>query len=215
MARRCSESTGLRELVERRLKGSQPGGDPLLPWISGLSDKQSQRLRKILPARLSRAAVLVPLVDRPDGMTVLLTQRASHMKKHAGQISFPGGRIESGDMGPLDAALRETREEIGIDPEFVSPVGYLNDHLVITGYLVTPAVAFVKPGFRLSMDETEVADVFEVPLDFILDPSNHVRRERSFAGLTFGVYDIPFEQRNIWGATAGMLMSLYNALIEP
>jgi 8-oxo-dGTP pyrophosphatase MutT (NUDIX family) len=204
----------MRALVRRRLHGTQPGGDPLLPWISGLTEHQSARLKKLLPSRLSRAAVLVPLVDRPEGMTVLLTRRASHMNKHAGQISFPGGRIESQDAGPLEAALRETREEVGIGSEYVSPVGYLHDHLVVTGYLVTPAVAIVQPGFALQLDPTEVADVFEVPLRFILDPANHVRRERRFAGLTFGVYDIPFQAHNIWGATAGMLMSLYKVLSE-
>jgi 8-oxo-dGTP pyrophosphatase MutT (NUDIX family) len=202
----------MRSLVRSRLRGTRPGGDPLQPWISGLSARQSNHLQKLLPSRLTPAAVLVPIVDRPEGLTVLLTERASHLKKHGGQISFPGGRIESQDMGPLEAALRETEEEIGIAADYVSPVGYLHDHLVITGYRVTPAVAFVRPGFELRLDATEVAGVFEVPLAFILDASNHLRRERSFAGLTFGVYEFPYDGHNIWGATAGMLMSLYKLL---
>jgi 8-oxo-dGTP pyrophosphatase MutT (NUDIX family) len=156
----------------------------------------------------------VPIVDRPEGLTILLTQRASHLKHHPGQVSFPGGRVEANDAGPWETALRETEEEIGLGREHVSLAGYLADHFVISGYLVTPAVAFVRTGFELKLDLTEVDEVFEVPLDFVLDPANHVPRERRFGGHTFKAFDIPYQRHNIWGATAGMLMSLHRMLRE-
>ena len=203
-----------RDLIEARLRGTAPGGDPLRALVAGLEPGQTEALRKLLPAEFSRAAVLVPIVERPQGLSVLLTQRASHLKNHPGQISFPGGRMESADASPWETALRETEEEIGLARRHVSLAGYLSDHIVITGYLVTPVVGFVRPDFDLVLDRTEVDDVFEVPLDFILDPVNHVARERHFGGHTFRAHDIPYEGRNIWGATAGMLMTLYRMLRE-
>jgi 8-oxo-dGTP pyrophosphatase MutT (NUDIX family) len=204
----------LRRHVARRLHGTGPGGDPFAAWSDGLSEAQLATLRQHLPTQLARAAVLVPLVERPEGLTVLLTQRASHLKNHAGQVSFPGGRMEPGDAGPWEAALRETREEIGLEPGFVSLAGYLDDHMVLTGYLITPAVAFVRPGFTLQLDRTEVDDVFEVPLEFVLDPAHHVPRTRTFAGHEFVTHDIPYGERHIWGATAGMLVALWRMLRE-
>jgi 8-oxo-dGTP pyrophosphatase MutT (NUDIX family) len=204
----------LRDRVEERLRGTSPGGDPLDPWIARLAQEQADALRLHMPASLARAAVMVPLVEHPDGFTVLLTQRAGHLKNHPGQISFPGGRIEPGDAGPWEAALRETHEEIGLAPEHATLAGYLRDHLVLTGYRITPVVAFVCPGFELRLDVTEVEDVFEVPLAFVLDPENHVPRMRSFAGHDFLTHDIPYLDRHIWGATAGMLLSLYELLKE-
>jgi len=204
----------LRDRIGRRLRATAPGGDPLQAWISGLTPEQTTELRRHLPPSFARAAVLVPLVDRPGGLTVLLTRRASHLKHHPGQISFPGGRMESGDAGPWEAAVREAQEEIGLAPEHVSLAGYLHDHLVITGYIITPAVAFVRPGFELKLDTTEVEDAFEVPLEFVLDPMNHVASTRVFAGQTFTTHDIPYGERHIWGATAGMLLSLYQMLQE-
>lgn len=202
----------LRNQIEERLRDSVPGVDPRWAWISGLSSEQFVELAKLVPDEFQRAAVLIPIVDRPEGLTVLLTQRASHLKNHPGQISFPGGRMESTDAGPWEAALRETEEEIGLAREYVSLAGYLHDHFVITGYTVTPVVAFVRPGFELRLDVTEVEEVFEVPLDFILDPANHVLVERKLGGHSFVAHDIPYEGRNIWGATAGMLMSLYRLI---
>ncbi len=203
-----------REYVEQRLRGTAPGGDPLDAWIAGLTPEQTSALRQHLPARFKRAAVMVPLVERPEGLSVLLTQRASHLKNHPGQISFPGGRMEPNDAGPWEAAVRETWEEIGLAPDFTSLVGYLHDHVVLTGYLITPAVAIVRPGFTLQLDRTEVDDVFEVPLEFVLDPLHHVPRTRTFAGRDFLTHDIPYGERHIWGATAGMLLSLYRLLRE-
>jgi 8-oxo-dGTP pyrophosphatase MutT (NUDIX family) len=209
-----ARATATRDHVEQRLRGTAPGGDPFDAWIAGLTPEQTAALRQHLPVRYTRAAVMVPLVERPAGLSVLLTQRAPHLKNHPGQISFPGGRMEPHDAGPWEAAMRETREEIGLAPDFASLAGYLHDHVVLTGYLITPAVAFVRPGFTLTLDRTEVDDVFEVPLEFVLDPAHHVPRTRSFAGQEFLTHDIPYGERQIWGATAGMLMSLYRLLRE-
>jgi 8-oxo-dGTP pyrophosphatase MutT (NUDIX family) len=203
-----------REHVEQRLRGTAPGGDPLDAWIAGLTPEQTSALRQHLPAQFKRAAVMVPLVARPEGLSVLLTQRASHLKNHPGQISFPGGRMEPDDAGPWETAVRETREEIGLAPGFASLAGYLHDHVVLTGYLITPAVAIVRPGFTLQLDRTEVDDVFEVPLEFVLDPAHHVPRTRAFGGREFLTHDIPYGERHIWGATAGMLLSLCRLLRE-
>ena len=203
-----------RPHIERRLRGTAPGGDPLDAWSADLTPEQAETLRRHLPASFARAAVMVPLVERPEGLTVLLTQRASHLKNHPGQISFPGGRMEPGDAGPWEAAVRETHEEIGLEARYASLAGFLHDHFVLTGYLITPAVAFVQPGFSLALDRTEVDDVFEVPLEFILEPSHHVPRKRAFAGHEFLTHDIPYGERQIWGATAGMLLSLCRLLRE-
>jgi 8-oxo-dGTP pyrophosphatase MutT (NUDIX family) len=158
---------------------------------------------------LRPAAVLVPLVQRREGLTVLLTQRTDHLHDHAGQISFPGGRVESRDEGVIEAALRETGEEIGLTAEHIDVVGFLDDYETVTGYLVTPVVSFVTPGFRLKIDDFEVADVFEVPLEFILDPRNHQIHTRMRHGAERRYYVFEYETRYIWGATAGMLMNLY------
>jgi 8-oxo-dGTP pyrophosphatase MutT (NUDIX family) len=204
----------LRDRIERHLRGTSPGGDPLTALAEQLSPVQIVELRRHLPDPLTPAAVLVPLVDHPAGLTVLLTQRASHLKDHPGQICFPGGRLEAGDAGPWQAALREAEEEIGLPPQYASLVGYLSDHVVLTGFRITPAVAFVRPGFELALDHTEVDEAFEVPLEFLLDPANRVAQERVYAGHSFRTYDIPFQGRHIWGATAAMLLSLADRLRE-
>jgi 8-oxo-dGTP pyrophosphatase MutT (NUDIX family) len=169
-------------------------------------------MRASLPKERIPAAVLVPLVEREAGLTVLLTQRAATLKDHAGQISFPGGRIEPTDQDAWHAALREAHEEIGLSESFVEFAGYLPDHWVGTGFRVTPAVGFVSPRYQLRIAEAEVHDVFEVPLDFILDAANHKSRMRQMGDVTLEVYDIPYGGRNIWGATAGMLMTLRRLL---
>jgi len=202
----------LRTLIETRLRGTRPGGDPLAAFLRGLPPERHEELRRSIPASLAGAAVLVPIVERAAGLTVLLTLRASHLKHHAGQISFPGGRIEPHDAGPWEAALREAEEEIGLSREFVTHAGYLSDQMVISGFRVTPAVGFVRPGFELRLDPTEVEDVFEVPLEFVLDPANRVPRDRHFQGATIVTYDIPYRNRQIWGATASMLVSLARML---
>jgi len=204
----------LRTRIERLLRDTVPGRDPEFPYAAQFTPEQIDLLRKLFPAEPARAAVLVPLVERPAGLHVLLTQRAPHLKNHPGQISFPGGRIEPVDAGPWEAALRETQEEIGLEPRFVTRAGYLQDHLVISGFRVTPAVGFVQPGFNLQLDETEVEDVFEVPLEFVFDVRNHLPRDRSIAGHTVITHEIPYEGRQIWGATASMLITFARLLRE-
>jgi 8-oxo-dGTP pyrophosphatase MutT (NUDIX family) len=183
-----------------------------IQWLAGASAEVRSRVRASLPARTVPAAVLVPLVEHATGMTVLLTQRAETLKDHAGQISFPGGRIEPDDQDAWHAALREAHEEIGLMPNFVEFAGYLPDHHVITGFRVTPVVGFVNPDYQLRIAKAEVHDVFEVPLDFILDTANHKSRQRKLGDLTYEVHDIPYGERNIWGATAGMLLTLRRML---
>ncbi len=187
--------------------------DQDMQWLAGATADVISQVRAALRARRVPAAVLVPLVERASGLTVLLTQRAETLKDHAGQISFPGGRIEPDDPDAWAAALREAYEEIGLLPELVEFAGYLPDHFVITGFRVTPAVGFVNPEYQLRIAAAEVHDVFEVPLDFILDAANHKFRRRRLAGLDIDVHDIPFGNRNIWGATAGMLMTLRRMLL--
>ncbi|HWW29759.1 MAG TPA: CoA pyrophosphatase [Steroidobacteraceae bacterium] len=189
---------------------STPAED--MHWLVGASPEVVARMRASLPARRTPAAVLVPLVEREGGMTVLLTQRAATLKDHAGQISFPGGRIEPGDADAWHAALREAQEEIGLAPSLVEFAGYLPDHVVISGFRVTPVVGFVKPEYQLRLAAAEVHDVFEVPLDFILDAANHKTRQRQIGELTVDIHDIPYGGRNIWGATAGMLMTFRRRL---
>ena len=158
---------------------------------------------------LTPAAVLVPLVVRPGGLQVLLTQRTDHLNDHAGQVSFPGGRREHTDASAVETALRETREEIGLTEEFIEVVGLLDDYETGTGFRVTPVVSFVSEGFTLALDRFEVAEVFEVPLDYLFDPANHQTRSREFTGRRRIYYVFEYQDRVIWGATAGMLMNLY------
>jgi len=183
-----------------------------MQWLAGASAEVQARVRASGPAPRVPAAVLVPLVERESGLTVLLTQRADTLKDHAGQISFPGGRIEPEDKDAWHAALREAYEEIGLLADCVEFAGYMPDHHVITGFRVTPVVGFVNPEYQLRIAEAEVHDVFEVPLDFILNEANHKLRRRKLGDLTIDVHDIPYGDRNIWGATAGMLMTLRRML---
>ena len=157
---------------------------------------------------LRPAAVLVPLIDRPEGVTVLLTKRTEHLNSHAGQIAFPGGRMESHDATAEAAALRETHEETGIAPHFVSMIGRLSNYETVTGYTVTPCVGVVQPDFDLVPDEFEVADIFEVPMAFLMDSENHQRHSGWRNGQRRHWYAMPYGDYYIWGATAGMLVDL-------
>lgn len=165
------------------------------------------------PGPLTPAAVLVPLVDRSEGMTVLLTQRTAHLNDHAGQVSFPGGSIESQDASAEAAALREAFEEIGLPPEKVEPVGRLDDYETRTGFLVYPVVGIVTPPFPIEPNPFEVAEVFEIPLDFVLDRRNHRRGSRLFKGRERQFYVLPYDKHYIWGATASMLVNLCDVLV--
>jgi len=163
------------------------------------------------PEEIRSAAVLVPVVERDDQLTVLFTRRTAHLHDHAGQISFPGGRAEASES-PLDTALRETEEEIGLARQHVEPLGELSEYVTVTGYRVTPVVGLVRPPFELAPDDFEVAEIFEVPLAFLLDPANHQRNSVVYEGLHRHYYAMPYGQYYIWGATAGMVMNFYSFL---
>jgi 8-oxo-dGTP pyrophosphatase MutT (NUDIX family) len=163
-------------------------------------------------AELRPAAVLVPLLKRETGLTVLLTQRTDHLYDHAGQISFPGGRSEAHDESAAATALRETFEEIGLPHSHVEVLGALPEYTTVTGYRVTPVIGLVSSPPVLSLDAFEVAEAFEVPLTFFLDPRNHQRNTLQYQGRTRHYYAMPYGPRYIWGATAGMLMNLYALL---
>jgi len=204
----------LRERILRRFAGSLPRHE-LADWrLLGIDAERARRMEKHFPPNPVPAAVLVPLVDRSQGMTVLLTQRASQLARHAAQISFPGGRLDPGDADVASAALRETREEIGLDPVHVKVFGYLPDHLVISGFRVTPVLGLVTPPFSLELNPAEVAGVFEVPLEHVLDSANHKARLRRVGDEDMLLYDIPWQGQNIWGATAGMLLTFVRMLEE-
>lgn len=153
------------------------------------------------------AAVLVPVVDRAEP-TVLLTQRAAHLPQHPGQISFPGGKIDPTDATPLAAALREAQEEVGLDASFVEPIGYLDLYMTTQGFRIVPSVARISPDYRLTLNPAEVDEAFEVPLQFLMDLANHQKHSRDWEGIRRYYFEIPFEQRRIWGVTAGILRNL-------
>jgi 8-oxo-dGTP pyrophosphatase MutT (NUDIX family) len=160
------------------------------------------------------AAVLVPIIAHPSGLTVLFTQRTAHLRAHSGQVSFPGGRAEPGDASPEETALRESEEEIGLARRRVEVLARLPEYFTRTGFRVTPVVGLIEPPLELSPDPGEVEAVFEVPLAFLLDTRNHQRHTREFQGAPVGYYAMPYGDRNIWGATAGMLIGLCRALAD-
>jgi 8-oxo-dGTP pyrophosphatase MutT (NUDIX family) len=210
---------GSAEFFDRaraRLRFEIPPGlnDASIIPISG--DPGNDRMLQIIAQErpIRPAAVLIPIVDHPQP-TVLLTQRAAHLNDHAGQISFPGGKIDASDASPLDAALREAEEEIGLGPEFIDPIGYLDLYATGFGFRILPTLARVKPGFKLRINETEVDDAFEVPLAFLMDPANHQLHSKEFRGMERSYYAMPFAERYIWGATAGILRVLYERIYLP
>jgi 8-oxo-dGTP pyrophosphatase MutT (NUDIX family) len=194
-----------RDDIIRRLAAPRAGGAILR------GDHMLDRLEPPQPP-LKAAAVLVPIVEHEGELTVLLTRRTDHLADHAGQVSFPGGRIEPEDADPEHAALREAREEVGLPAEQVELIGRLDIYRTRTGFEVVPVVGLVRPPLALAPDPYEVAEVFEVPLSFILDPANHELHSRELRGATRHFYVLPYEGRNIWGATAGMLVNLAQVL---
>jgi 8-oxo-dGTP pyrophosphatase MutT (NUDIX family) len=199
----------LRRLIAERL-------DPLAAWnpVERPDWSDYDLNPEFRPAErpvLRDAAVLIPVVDRPDGLHVILTRRADSLASHTGQVAFPGGRLDPGE-GPVEAALREAWEEIGLDPGFVEPLGLSNRYETVTGYVVTPVVGLVQPGFELRPNPAEVAEVFEPPFAFLMDPRNHHRDSFERDGAQRFFYAMPWQDQYIWGATAGMLRALWNRL---
>ena len=191
-----------REAVVSALKRPAPPAEPHDLHVITLNEG----------TRVTEAAVLVPLVNRAGRLRILLTQRTSHLDDHAGQISFPGGRVEAGDAGREETALRETEEEIGLARGAVTVLGRLPDYEIPSGFRITPVVGWVEPPFELKPDPFEVAGVFEAPLEHFLDAANYQRRDFRFRGRHRHYLAVPFEGRYIWGATAGMLYALYRML---
>jgi 8-oxo-dGTP pyrophosphatase MutT (NUDIX family) len=209
-----SEPADLRARILRRFEGSEPRHEPTDWRLLGVDAERSQRLQRHFPPNPIPAAVLVPLIDRPEGLGVLFTERASQLSQHAAQISFPGGRLEETDADVASAALREAQEEIGLDPARVRVFGYLPDHLVISGYRVTPVLALVMPPFSIEPNPAEVAQVFEVPAAHFFDRDNHQARLRRVGDEEMLLFDFPWQGMNIWGATAGMLLTLVRMVEE-
>ncbi len=167
---------------------------------------------------LKPAAVLVPIVDHgaenPVGLTILFTRRAAHLRDHSGQVSFPGGRVAAGDPSPEATALREAREEIGLEPQRVELLGRMPDYHTSTGFVITPVIGVITPPLGLLRDANEVEEIFEVPLAFLLDPANHQRQSRKWQGKLRWFYAMPYQEHYIWGATAGMVVNLSRYLAQ-
>jgi len=196
-----------------RLRFDIPAGLTDASLVPSSGDQGTDRMLEILSREqpIRPAAVLIPVVDHAEP-TVLLTQRAAHLNDHAGQISFPGGKIDATDVSPLDTALREAEEEIGLSREFVEPIGYLDLYGTSFGFRILPTLARVRPGFRLHINTSEVDDAFEVPLAFLMNPLNHQVHSKEFRGMERSYYAMPFAERYIWGATAGILRILYERI---
>jgi len=188
--------------------------DPTVAGARGDLDLNPELWERAGVSATKPAAVLVPIIDRNEP-TVLLTQRTQELASHAGQVAFPGGKIDPHDESPLAAALREAKEEIGLASTLVEPLGYLDLYLTISGFRVLPTVARVKPDFTLALNPREVTDAFEVPLAFLMAPANHQRRSRDWKGIVREYYAIPYENRYIWGVTAGILRNLYERVCGP
>lgn len=175
------------------------------------TDPVVEAIAKVRP--IKPAAVLIAVVERAEP-TVLLTQRAIHLPDHAGQVAFPGGKIDRGDASPLAAALREAQEEIGLDPALVEPAGYLDLYMTTLGYRIVPVVARVAPDFTLALNPQEVDDTFEVPLAFLMEQANVETHSREWQGMTRTYYAIRFGERYIWGVTAGILRNMHERLFR-
>jgi len=191
--------------------------DPTVEWLRArlaAPCAASEAREPAAPAATVPAAVLIPIVARASGLTVLLTQRTAHLRDHAGQVSFPGGRCEPDDPTPRDTALRESHEEVGIRPEQVDVLAMLPDYFTSTGFRVTPVVGLVTPPLNLRLDDFEVAEVFEPPLAYLLDAANYRRERIEYRGAPRSYWAVPWQGYFIWGATAGMLVSLRDCLLE-
>ena len=199
--------------VRARLTLDVPAGltDPNAPVTRGDLDLDPAMWERAGVKATRPAAVLIPVVDRPEP-GVLLTMRTSDLTNHAGQIAFPGGKIEQTDAGPLAAALREANEEVGLDRRLVEPLGYLDVYFTFSGFRILPVVARIDASYALTLNPSEVADAFEVPLDFLMRPENHQRQSREWKGIQRHYYAMPYGERYIWGVTAGILRNLYERI---
>lgn len=202
-----------RHLALEHLSPATPVVDPNGPDTPSDFDLSPELVPEMAQAPLAPAAVLIPVVARSE-LTVLLTQRTDSLKRHAGQIAFPGGRMEPTDSDPTATALREAHEEIGLDPSFVETLGYLDAYRTGTGFRIFPVVSLVREGFALTLDQHEVADAFEVPLAFLMDEANHRTETRFWRGQERRFYAMPFGQRYIWGATAGIMRNMHKRLFS-
>jgi len=199
--------------IRERMAGTQLPVDPLDVVMPPGSSAWPADLRRKMCQDLKPAGVLIPIVEHADSLSVLLTQRSADLKNHAGQVSFPGGRMESADADITETALRETHEEVGIKPEQVDIAGFLQPMLTVTGYAVTPIVGLIQPSISLTLDHREVEHAFEVPLSFLLDASNQRQSEREFHGVTVPIVEFNYASMRIWGATASMLVALRQLLL--
>ena len=195
------------DALRARFAGTHVPGDPLDVTMPPGLERWPHGMREKLDVPLRPAGVLVPILEHDEGLTVLLTQRASHLKHHAAQASFPGGRMEDHDADVRDTALRETHEEVGIAPEQVDVIGYLRTMPTITGFAVTPVVGLVRPNVDLVIDQTEVDYAFEVPLDFLLTEGNDQLVDREWEGRRFRLKEFHYDGERVWGATAYMLLA--------
>jgi 8-oxo-dGTP pyrophosphatase MutT (NUDIX family) len=205
-------AAGLRDRDALRLRLQEVGGP--LDAHGGLAGDEGHERAATTAGRRTPAAVLLGLVARPDGPSVILTQRTAHLRDHAGQISLPGGRIEASDDGPAAAALREAFEEVGLPPEKVELLGGLRPYDTITGFRIHPVVGWIEPPVELAPDPFEVAEAFELPLAFVLDPANHRRDGYERNGERRRFYVLPYQDRHIWGATAGILVNFARLLLK-
>jgi 8-oxo-dGTP pyrophosphatase MutT (NUDIX family) len=199
-------------LARQRLRQEPPGIGDVIGRPRGDHEHQPEPMPAPEEGRAIAAAVLIPVVPRPDGPTVILTQRAAALRSHSAQVAFPGGRVDAVDGSPLVTALRETEEEIGLAREHIRTLGFLDAYLTGTGYRIVPVVGLVEPPFALTLNHHEVDEAFETPLAFLLDPANHKREGREWKGQYRTYYAMPFGDRYIWGATAGMIRNLYERL---
>jgi 8-oxo-dGTP pyrophosphatase MutT (NUDIX family) len=204
------DARAFQHRLMQRLAGTQPNHAPEHSRFGARLDRDAdERLLAMMPRDARAAAVLIGFQEYAGEPAILLTVRAGHLRKHAGQIAFPGGAIDTLDADPATAALREAREEVGLLPAQASIAGYLPDQIVLTGFRITPVVAQIEPHFTPAPDHTEVQDTFMLPVSALLDARTHVRGRRSIGGEEFEVRDLSFGSHLIWGATAGMLFALY------